>query len=201
MAIPTGTKFHGVAPDVKTKNLGSQQANAQRDVYTFPDDFKLPSYLSFAGTMINVGGSPTSASILGGDTADFGTTKSTSSDHIGFVIVTVPCKVISVGWKWASSVNFSTAAGQPEKELSFKLSKSTDLGNGNLVGDASVWQSYDLATRLDSDNWNYPGFIEDVSGLDIQLDAGNVITITAITNGTFSNSGEEANVVITVQPL
>jgi hypothetical protein len=199
MAIPTGTKFHGVAPDVKTKNLGSQQANAQRDVYSFPDDFKIPSYLSFAGTMTNVGTS--SISILGGDTADFGTTKATASQHIGFVIVTVPCKVISVGWKWASSVNFSSAAGQPEKELSFKLSKSEELGNGNLVSDAGVWQNYDLATRLDSDNWDYPGFIEDVSGLDIQLDAGDIITITAITNGSFSDSGEEANVVITVQPL
>jgi hypothetical protein len=199
MAIPTGTKFHGVAPDVNTKNLGSQQANAQRDVYSFPDDFKIPSYLSFAGTMTNVGTS--SISILGGDTADFGTTKSTASQHIGFVIVTVPCKVISVGWKWASSVNFSSAAGQPEKELSFKLSKSEELGNGNLVSDAGVWQNYDLATRLDSDNWDYPGFIEDVSGLDIQLDAGDIITITAITNGSFSDSGEEANVVITVQPL
>ena len=69
------------------------------------------------------------------------------------------------------------------------------------MDDASVWQNYDLGTRLDSDNWNYPGFIEDVSGLDIQLDAGNVITIAAITNATFANSGEEANVVITVQPL
>jgi len=199
MAIPTGTKFHGVAPNVRTKNLGSQQANAQRDVYAFPDDFKIPSYISFAGTMTNVGTSSTS--ILGGDTANFGTTKSTAADHIGFVIVTVPCKVISVGWKWASNVNFAIAAGQPEKELSFKLSKSVELGDGNLVNDPAVWQSYDLGTRLDSDNWDYPGFIEDVSGLDIQLDAGNIITITAITNGAFSNSGEEANVVITLQPL
>lgn len=34
MAIPDGTKFHGVAPFVNTKNKGSKQANAMRDAYT-----------------------------------------------------------------------------------------------------------------------------------------------------------------------
>ena len=34
MAIPDGTKFHGVAPFVDTKNKGSEQANAMRDTYT-----------------------------------------------------------------------------------------------------------------------------------------------------------------------
>ena len=34
MAIPGGTKFHGVAPFVDTKNKGSEQANAMRDAYT-----------------------------------------------------------------------------------------------------------------------------------------------------------------------
>ena len=42
MAIPNGTKFHGVAPQVDTKNRGSAQLNSLRDVYTFPDDFKYP---------------------------------------------------------------------------------------------------------------------------------------------------------------
>jgi hypothetical protein len=34
MAIPAGTKFHGVAPLVDTVNKGSAQANALRDAYT-----------------------------------------------------------------------------------------------------------------------------------------------------------------------
>ena len=34
MAIPDGTKFHGVASFVDTKNKGSEQANAMRDAYT-----------------------------------------------------------------------------------------------------------------------------------------------------------------------
>ena len=34
MAIPAGTKFHGVAQGVNTVNKGSSTANANRDAYT-----------------------------------------------------------------------------------------------------------------------------------------------------------------------
>jgi len=198
MAIPIGTKFHGVAPDVETKNLGSQQANSQRDVYTFPDDFKSLSYLSFAGTMINMG-SLTSASPLGGDTADFGTTKSTAGDHIGFVILSVPCKVVAAGWQWASNNAIGSAAGQGQvKTLSFKLS-SAPLGV--RMTDASNWTDYAMSTTVATDGAQYPGFTEDVSGLGIELPAGSVITITAITDIQFQDTGEEANVSITLQPV
>ncbi len=197
MAIPIGTKFHGVAPDVETKNLGSQQSNAQRDVYTFPDDFKSLSYLSFAGTMINMGSLAT-ASPLGGDTADFGTTKSTAQDHIGFVILSVPCKVVSAGWQWASNNPIQNAAGQGSvKTLSFKLS-SAPLGV--KMTDASQWTDYPMSTTVPS-NQLYPGFTEDVSGLGIELPAGSVITITATTDTQFADTGEEANVSITLQPV
>ena len=37
MPIPEGTKFHGVAPRVETKNKGSKKANAMRDAYTIDD--------------------------------------------------------------------------------------------------------------------------------------------------------------------
>jgi hypothetical protein len=37
MAIPAGTKFHGVAPGVDTINKGSSTANANRDAYTIED--------------------------------------------------------------------------------------------------------------------------------------------------------------------
>ena len=37
MAIPAGTKFHGVAPFVDTENKGSAQANAMRDAYTIEE--------------------------------------------------------------------------------------------------------------------------------------------------------------------
>jgi len=37
MAIPQGTKFHGVAPSVDTVNKGSALANSLRDAYTIDD--------------------------------------------------------------------------------------------------------------------------------------------------------------------
>ena len=37
MAIPSGTKFHGVAPGVDTDNKGSALANAGRDAYTIEE--------------------------------------------------------------------------------------------------------------------------------------------------------------------
>jgi len=36
-AVPSGQKFHTVAADVETSNLGSKLANAQRDIYTIED--------------------------------------------------------------------------------------------------------------------------------------------------------------------
>jgi len=37
MAIPAGTKFHGVAPEVNTKDYGSAMLDALRDAYTIED--------------------------------------------------------------------------------------------------------------------------------------------------------------------
>ena len=49
MAIPDGTKFHGVAPEVDTKNKGSEQANAMRDAYTIE---QIASKVVFGATAI-----------------------------------------------------------------------------------------------------------------------------------------------------
>jgi hypothetical protein len=49
MAIPNGTKFHGVAPSVDTKNKGSEQANAMRDAYTIEE---IGSKIEFGNTAI-----------------------------------------------------------------------------------------------------------------------------------------------------
>tara|TARA_Y100000385_G_C12806225_1_gene514066 strand:+ start:239 stop:700 length:462 start_codon:yes stop_codon:yes gene_type:complete len=49
MAIPDGTKFHGVAPFVDTENKGSSQANAMRDAYTIEE---IASKVEFGATAI-----------------------------------------------------------------------------------------------------------------------------------------------------
>ena len=195
MAIPIGTKFHGVSGNVRTKNLGSNQSNSKRDVYTFPDDFNLPSYMSYAGTMVNFGSTPVSA--LGGDTADFGTIKSAADDHIGFVILSVPCRVVYAGWQWASSKSITDASGT-NKTITFKLSSAL---LGNDMNNAASWTDYLMSTSIDTDDAPYPGFNEDVSGLNIELPAGSVITMTALSSPAFDDVFEEANVSITLEPI
>jgi hypothetical protein len=49
MAIPNGTKFHGVAPSVDTQNKGSDRANAIRDAYTIEE---IASQVEFGATAI-----------------------------------------------------------------------------------------------------------------------------------------------------
>ena len=45
MAIPAGTKFHGVAPGVDTADLGSATVQTLRDAYTI-EDFDIPLNVS-----------------------------------------------------------------------------------------------------------------------------------------------------------
>ena len=54
MAIPNGTKFHGLAPKVDTQEKGSVLANSARGVYTFPNEFDLATY-TYAATIGNFG--------------------------------------------------------------------------------------------------------------------------------------------------
>ena len=46
MSIPSGTKFHGVAPGVDTENRGSANANADRDAYAI-EEFNGTSFKGF----------------------------------------------------------------------------------------------------------------------------------------------------------
>mgnify|MGYP001074961202 CR=1 FL=1 len=60
MAIPKGTKFHGVNKEVDTVNKGSQQANSKRDAYTIDDivdyvEINLPEQVNGIFTQISNG--------------------------------------------------------------------------------------------------------------------------------------------------
>lgn len=196
MAIPNGTKFLGIDKSVDTTEKKSKQLNDLNGYYEFPDDFYASSTMSFAGTMINFGS--TQVSILGGDTADFGTIKSASDEHIGFVILSTPCKVVSAGWQWAASNTIDSAAGT-NKTITFKISSA--LVNNNMM-DVASWTDYLMTTSIDTNSSPYPGFVEDLSGLNIVLPAGSVVTITAITSAPFDiDRLQEANASITLQTL
>ncbi len=199
MAIPNGTKFIGISKEVDLTERKSNYLNSLTEAYTFPDDFASnfpPSYLSYAGTMLNFGSSGT-ISFLGGYTADFGTIKAPLG-QIGFVIVTEDCKVTSLGWQWCSGLSISTAAGA-NKTITFKISTATVGGD---MTNAALWTDYFITTTVDTDDTPFPGFVEDVSALNIDLPAGSVVAVTALSSGTFSTSSTaEANVVITLESV
>jgi len=194
MAIPNGTRFIGISQEVDLTEKRSAYINSLTEPYTFPDDFNSSSYLSYAGTMQNFGSSGT-ISFLGGYTADFGTIKAPLG-QIGFVIVTEDCKVTSLGWQWCSGLSITTAAGA-NKTITFKISTATVGGD---MTNAALWTDYFITTTIDTDDTPFPGFVEDVSALNIDLPAGSVVAVTALSSGTFSTSSTaEANVVITLE--
>lgn len=193
MAIPNGTRFIGISQEVDLTERRSNYLNSLTEPYTFPDDFNASSYLSYAGTMQNLGFNQLSP--LGGYTADFGTIKAPLG-QIGFVIVTEDCKVTSLGWQWCSPLSISTAAGT-NKTLIFKISTATVGGD---MTNPALWSDYYITTIVNTDDTPFPGFVEDVSALNIDLPAGSVVAVTAISSGTFSTSNTaEANVVITLE--
>ena len=196
MAIPNGTRFIGISQEVDLTERKSDYLNSLTEPYTFPDDFNLSSssYLSYAGTMTNFGGNQLSA--LGGYTADFGTVKSLG--QVGFIIVSQDCKVASLGWQWCANIQIFTAAGT-NKSIGFKISTATVGGNMN---NPSLWTDYYITTIIDTDTAPYPGFVEDVSALNIELPAGSVVAVTAISSAPFDNSTSlEANVSITLESV
>lgn len=153
---------------------------------------------SYAGTFINVGQTGASASILGGDTADFGTAKSSVGDHIGFIMAPVDLRLYSIGFQWASKDVISSAAGT-NKIISFVVSVMDK--NLNPM-DPNNWSTYYTAqTQLQTDlpNAQWPGFLELVS-TDLSVNAGQLIAITLISNKQFSNASEEANITLTFDP-
>lgn len=156
---------------------------------------------SYAGTFINVGQTGASASILGGDTADFGTAKSSIADHIGFIMAPVELRLFSIGFQWASKDVISSAAGGKNRTLTFEVSI---MDNNLNTMDVNNWSTFYIAsTTIDTDlpNPQWPGFLELINQPDLKIPAGKLVAITLISNGAFTNASEEANVVITFDPV
>jgi hypothetical protein len=194
--IPNGTKFHGVAPSVPTENLGSASVNAKRDVYTFPDDFQLPSVVMANGTFVNFGAFGGGADILGGSSIDWGVEQTTASDHFPFLIVPFEAKIKGFGAQWGSNTPYSTASGS--STVTFNVFKA-ELGN--LMTDAASWtQVGSFVTEWDQSS-DSPGFFEDATTLNLDIPVGSVIQVTAIASSGFGNTGEEVEASIILQEI
>jgi hypothetical protein len=191
MAIPNGTKFHGVAPQVPTENRGSAQLNSLRNVYTYPDDFG-GTQIAFQGTFLNFGQFGGGADILGGSSVDWGVDQATAGDHFPCLIIPFACKVVGVGCQWASTVDYQTARGA--SDVIFTISSAL---LGTNVTDVTNWTNEaTIATVWDGTSGDYPGFYETT---DIDISAGTVIQLTGVPNAGFANSGEDVEASILLQ--
>tara|TARA_R100000657_G_C4675154_1_gene120691 strand:+ start:108 stop:689 length:582 start_codon:yes stop_codon:yes gene_type:complete len=191
MAIPNGTKFHGVAPQVDTKNRGSAQLNSLRDVYTFPDDFASGGY-SYSGIIINIGAGSTSP--FNGDTVEWG----------GITSPTSQCSVLMFPEQvLITSVFFKmTASNAPTVDLDyvFNLYTSADL-NADPMNAATWTQLGSLVTGLDGTSGDTPGFVEDTTSLNLVVPAGSMLAMAGIDNaGGFALNTIEAVVGLVAVP-
>ena len=192
MAIPIGTKFHGVAPDVVTDNLGSKYSNAQRNVYEFPADFKKDLVqISYNGKIINFGAGGNAP--FNGDTVEWGGIQSPTS-QTSVIIFPYEVKIQSIYFKMARIINASA-----DFNYVFNLYTSGDLAAD--PNQAGTWtQLGALTTELtNADNLTAPGFVEDVSPQNLVIPAGSMFALAGIElAGSIGSSTTDAVVGIVV---
>ena len=172
MAIPNGTKFHGVAPNVETQNKGSQLSNSDRDVYTFPNDFDLATY-TYAGTIGNFG---FTANPFQGDTVEWsGITF--PQDQTSVLMFPEAVQITSVFFKACSSLG----AASPDFNYVFNFYTSNDLTAD--PGQPATWtQAGSLVTELTDGSMPTPGFIEDVAASQkLIVPQGSMLAMAGIT--------------------
>lgn len=192
MSIPTGTKFHGVAPSVPTANLGSASLNAKRDVYQFPEDFKDLVQISYNGKIINLGAGNTAP--FNGDTVEWGGIQSPTT-QTSAIIFPYEVKIQSIYFKMAEII--TGASG--DFNYVFNLYTSGDLAAD--PNQAGTWtQLGALTTELtNADNNTAPGFVEDVSAQNLVIPAGSMFAVAGIElAGSIASTTSEAVVGIVV---
>ncbi len=195
MAIPNGTKFHGVAPSVPTENLGSATMNAKRNVYTYPDDFEAGGSYSYTGAIINFGAGATAP--FSGDTVEWGGISSPTSQ----TAVLIFPETVEITHLFAKVLQPVTTSGG--FDYVFKLYKSTEIAEGD-PNDPNTWTtvSADMATNLGDDGTAAWGLDSgDLTGTGLIIPAGNMMAIAGILQGgSVSQTNVEAIVGIVAKP-
>ena len=151
---------------------------------------------SFSGTFVNFGAAGGSADVLGGDTVNWGTELTTAGDQLGNLTIMSDCKIKAIAVKWSSTVGMTTVNNNAT--VSFKFSKAA---NPNLnVTAANTWATVgSIAKQWRTSDGDYPGFIEDVSSLNLTYEKGNLLAFTASTSTGFSNTGEDVEVTLILE--
>ena len=178
MAIPNGTKFHGVAPSVQTDNLGSATMNAKRNVYTYPDDFNAGGGIyTYTGAIINFAGGSTQP--FNGDTVEWGGISSPTS-QTAVLIFPETVEITHIFAKVLQPIVTSNGF-----DYVFKLFKSTDIafGDPNVQGTWTTVSS-DVGGNLGDDGTAAWGLDSgDLTGNGLIIPANNMMAMAGILQG------------------
>ena len=176
MAIPNGTKFHGVATQVPTENLGSASLNAKRNVYTYPDDFATGQY-TYTGAVINFAGGSTQP--FNGDTVEWGGISSPTSQT---AVIVFP-ETVEITHMYAKVLQPVTTSNG--FDYVFKLYKSQNvlLGDPNVLGNWTTVSS-DVGGNLGDDGTAAWGLDSgDLTGNGLIIPANNMMAMAGILQG------------------
>jgi hypothetical protein len=146
------------------------------------------------GTFVNMfGGDPGGISK---DILEWGTAASAAANHSSILTIPVNCKIISAGFKWISSATCVIGAGSTWSAQVFKINNpatdsTTADGNFTFVGDLNISLS-------NSDSGTTPGKFS--SGLNITLNAGDIIRIAGVESGpAIATTTDESEMTIVFQ--
>ena len=198
MSIPDGTKFHGVAPEVPTENLGSATMNAKRNVYTYPDDFNAGGggIYTYTGAIINFAGGSTQP--FNGDTVEWGGISS-PTNQTSVIIFPETVEITHLYAKVLQAVNTSNGF-----DYVFKLYKSPDIfaGDPNVAGTWTTVSS-NMGSNIGDDGVAAWGLDSgDLTGTGLVIPAGNMMAMAGILQGgNIVSTTAEAIVGIVAKPF
>jgi len=198
MAIPNGTKFHGVAPSVPTDNLGSASMNAKRNVYTYPDDFvqEAAVYILTQEQLLIL--QVVLHNPLIGDTVEWGGISS-PTNQTSVIIFPETVEITHLYAKVLQAVNTSNGF-----DYVFKLYKSPDIfaGDPNVQGTWTTVSS-NMGSNLGDDGVAAWGLDSgDLTGTGLVIPAGNMMAMAGILQGgNIVSTTAEAIVGIVAKPF
>ena len=133
---------------------------------------------------------------LSKDILEWGNAASAAANHSSVLTIPINCKIISAGFKWISSTSCVIGAGSTWSAQVFKINNpatdsTTADGNFTFVGDLNISLS-------NSDSGTKPGKFS--SGLNITLNAGDIIRIAGVESGpAIATTTDESEMTVVFQ--
>lgn len=166
-AVDLGTQTNGILPITKggtgadnqlgafasiSGSAGEEDYRIARVLYGAPYWVRQETNYRLNGTFRNVfGGSPQ----IIGDVLEFGTAKSSATDHGSVFIPSKACRLTELSFKWVSGTQMTLSAGQSWTIRVYKLNNTSDD-----VTNSANWQLHaNTNVSIDLSRNGYPFFV------------------------------------------